>query len=35
MKKFINAIIYSHDDASEILVEDGVIKAIGKDLCKL
>lgn len=32
MKKFINAIIYSHDDASEILVEDGVIKAIGKDL---
>lgn len=32
MKKFINAVIYGHDDASEILVEDGVIKAIGKDL---
>ena len=32
MKKFINAVIYRHDDASEILVDNGVIKAIGKDL---
>ncbi len=32
MKKFINAVIYGHNDASEILVEDGVIKAIGKEL---
>src|SRR5690554_5706750 len=32
MKKFINAVIYGHKDASEILVENGVIKAIGKDL---
>lgn len=33
MKKFINAVIYKHDDASEILVDDnGVIKGIGKDL---
>ncbi|AMB94419.1 amidohydrolase family protein [Aerococcus sanguinicola] len=31
-KKFINACIYKHDDASEILVEDGKIKAIGTDL---
>ena len=33
MKKFINAVIYRHEDANEILVDDnGVIKAIGKDL---
>jgi cytosine deaminase len=32
MKKFVNAVVYGHDDASEILVENGVIKAIGKDL---
>ncbi|MDK6805026.1 amidohydrolase family protein [Aerococcus sp. UMB7834] len=31
-KKFINACIYKHDDASEILVEDGKIKAIGTEL---
>lgn len=32
MKKFINAKIYKHDDATEILVEDGKFKAIGNDL---
>jgi cytosine deaminase len=32
MKKFINVVIYGHKNASEILVENGVIKAIGKDL---
>lgn len=32
MKKFTNAVIYGHDGASEILVDNGVIKAIGKDL---
>lgn len=32
MKKFINAVIYGHDDANEILVNNGVIKAIGKNL---
>ncbi|NLJ96220.1 MAG: amidohydrolase family protein [Clostridiales bacterium] len=32
MKKFINAVVYGHDDASEILVDKGVIKGIGKDL---
>ena len=32
MKKFTNAVIYKHDDANEILVENGKIKAIGKDL---
>ncbi|NLJ89681.1 MAG: amidohydrolase family protein [Clostridiales bacterium] len=32
MKKFTNAVIYGHKDANEILVENGVIKAIGKDL---
>ncbi|EKB54008.1 amidohydrolase family protein [Falseniella ignava] len=32
MKKFINAVIYKHDGASEILVEDGKIKAIGTNL---
>lgn len=32
MKKFINAKIYKHDDATEILVENGKFKAIGKDL---
>ena len=32
MKKFTNAVIYGHDEANEILVDKGVIKAIGKDL---
>ena len=32
MKKFINAKIYKNDNATEILVDNGVIKAIGKDL---
>jgi cytosine deaminase len=32
MKKFINAVIYGHKDANEILVDNGVIKAIGKEL---
>lgn len=32
MKKFVNAVIYKHDGASEILVEDGKIKAIGTNL---
>lgn len=32
MKKFINAVIYGQADANEILVENGIIKAIGKDL---
>lgn len=32
MKKFINASIYRNDEATEILVEDGVIRAIGKNL---
>ena len=32
MKKFTNAVIYGHDDANEILVDNGVIKAIGKEL---
>ena len=32
MKKFINAVIYKHEDANEILVDKGVIKAIGRDL---
>lgn len=32
MKKFMNAVIYKHDGASEILVEDGKIKAIGTNL---
>jgi cytosine deaminase len=32
MKKFINAVIYGHNDANEILVDNGVIKEIGKDL---
>lgn len=32
MKKFTNAVIYGHDGANEILVDNGVIKAIGKDL---
>ena len=31
-KKFINAVIYNHEDASEILVEDGVFTDFGKDL---
>lgn len=32
MKKFINAKIYKHEGASEILVEDGKFKAIGNNL---
>lgn len=32
MKKFINAVIYGYDDATEILVEDGKFKAIGSNL---
>jgi cytosine deaminase len=32
MKKFINAVIYGHENANEILVENGIIKSIGKDL---
>ena len=32
MKKYTNAVIYKHKDANEILVENGKIKAIGKDL---
>ena len=32
MKKFINANIYRNSEASEILVENGIIRAIGKDL---
>lgn len=32
MKKFINAKIYKNDEATEILVEDGKFKEIGKDL---
>ena len=31
-KKYINAVIYGHEDASEILVEDGVFVDFGKDL---
>ncbi len=32
MKKLTNAVIYGHKDANEILVENGKIKAIGRDL---
>lgn len=32
MKKFINAVVYKNDQATEILVEDGKFKAIGNDL---
>ena len=32
MKKFINATIYRNSDATEILVDKGVIKAIGSNL---
>ena len=32
LKKFTNAKIYGHDDASEILVENGKFKAIGNNL---
>ena len=32
MKKFTNAVIYGHKDANEILVENGKIMAIGRDL---
>lgn len=32
MKKFTNAVIYRHEGANEILVENGVIQAIGTDL---
>lgn len=31
-KKFINALIYGHEGASEILVEDGIFVGFGKDL---
>lgn len=31
MKKFTNAVIYGYDDANEIIVDKGVIKAIGRD----
>ncbi|HEY9280776.1 MAG TPA: amidohydrolase family protein [Eoetvoesiella sp.] len=34
MKKFINANVYRNNDANEILVENGVIHAIGKNLPK-
>ena len=34
MKKFINANIYRNEDATEILVENGVITQIGKNLPK-
>lgn len=32
MKKFINATIYKNNDADEILVDEGIIKDIGKNL---
>ncbi len=32
MKKFTNATIYGNKNANEILVDNGIIKAIGKDL---
>lgn len=32
MKKFINAVIYGHDDATEMLVENGKFKEIGNHL---
>lgn len=32
MKKFTNAVIYRHEGANEILVDNGVIQAIGTDL---
>lgn len=32
MKKFINANIYRNRDATEILVQNGVIQEIGKNL---
>lgn len=31
-KKYINALIYGHEDAKEILVEDGKFAGFGKDL---
>ena len=31
-KKFINAVIYGHEDAREILVEDGIFVGFGEDL---
>ncbi len=34
MKKFINACIYRYEDATEILMEDAVIKQIGSNLPK-
>src|SRR5690554_1538823 len=33
-KKFINTIIYKHDDAAELLIEAGKFKAIGNNLGK-
>ena len=32
MKKFYNAVVYGTDNATEILVDNGVIKAVGTDL---
>ena len=32
MKKFFNAVIYGNDNATEILVDNGVIKAVGTNL---
>ena len=32
MKKFVNANIYGQDEASEILVENGIFKSIGQNL---
>lgn len=32
MKKFTNAVIYRHEGATEILVDNGIIQAIGTDL---
>ena len=32
MKKFTNAVIYGHDHATELLVENGIIKEIGSNL---
>lgn len=32
MKKFFNANIYRNNEANEILVENGVIRALGKNL---
>jgi len=34
MKKFINAVVYGHEDADEILIEDGQFKEIGRNLAE-